>query len=552
MGGDQNTWHLANIWENIAAAIPDKPALIEGDKRYNWAEYTGRAARLAQVYTDHGLNAGAKLAIYSHNSAEYMEAQYAAFKARICPVNINYRYLEAELLHVITNSDSEALIFQARFAPRIAAIRAQLSEIKLYLQVADDSGEHLEGSVDYEQALQAASPMPVIERSGEDIYMFYTGGTTGMPKGVMFNHETFTGAMAGRAFEVRGIEPPTSPEEFGPAALAIHQQDGPPRSIPVCPLMHATGMWIGAMIPHSAGGAIILSDNTKFDPHALWKLIEDEAVSDATIVGDVFAKPMLAALDEARDSGKPYDVSSVNRMSSSGVMWSAEVKAALLGHIDMTIIDSMGATEGGMASSVTTRETAASGETAKFELNETSCVLTEEGKPVKPGSGEIGFVCNGGMVPLGYYKDEAKSAATFKTYAGTRYAITGDYATVEADGSITLLGRGSICINSGGEKIFPEEVEEVLKRHNSVYDCLVVGLPDDRFGESVTAVLSAASGSEIDAETLKEYVRTQLADYKAPRRYVVIDEVPRAANGKADYKAAKAAAVAALDEVPAG
>ena len=545
------TWQMADIWENIAQAIPDKPAIVDGDKRYSWAEYENRAARVAQVLTDHGLKQGAKLSIYAYNSAEYLETQFGAFKARICPVNVNYRYLEAELTHVINNSDSEALVYQAQFAPRVAAIRDQLDQIKLFLEIDDGSGEHLDGAVAYEEALQAAEPMPVIERSDDDLYMLYTGGTTGMPKGVMYDHKTFASRLLAKGFEMRMMEPPTDASGFGPLARQLHELGATPRAIPACPLMHGTGMWIGAMIPHSLGGCVILFNNSHFDPAALWQLAEDEKVTDITIVGDVFAKPMLAALDDAKAAGQLYDLSSLLMMGSSGVMWSTEVKRGLLSHLpQMAIVDSMGSTEGSMGTAITTVANIGDDQTAKFELNPTTRVLTEDGKPVAPGSGEMGLICNGGMVPLGYYKDEAKSAATFKTFDGVRYSIPGDFATVEADGSITLLGRGSACINSGGEKIFPEEVEEALKTHESVYDCLVVGLPDDRFGQKVTAILSMADGARFDEAALAEHVRTKLAAYKAPRAFVLVDTVPRAANGKAGYKAAREIALERL-QVPA-
>lgn len=545
------TWQMADIWENIAEAIPGKPAIVDGDKRYSWAQYENRAARVAQLLTDHGLEPGAKLSIYSYNSAEYMETQFGAFKARVCPVNVNYRYLEAELTHVINNSDSEALVFQAQFAPRIAAIRDQLEQVKLFLEIDDGSGEHLEGAVAYEEALLSTEPMPVIERSNDDIYMLYTGGTTGMPKGVMYDHKSFATALLAKGFEMRMMQPPVDANGFGALIQQLHTLDATSRSIPACPLMHGTGMWIGAMVPHSLGGCVILSDNSHFDPLALWQLAEVEKATDITIVGDVFAKPMLAALDDAKAAGQTLDLSSLQMMGSSGVMWSTEVKRGLLRHLPhMAIVDSMGSTEGSMGSSITTIENIDSDQTAKFEMNETTKVLTEDGKPVAPGSGEMGLICNGGMVPLGYYKDEEKSAATFKTFDGVRYSIPGDFATVEADGSITLLGRGSACINSGGEKIFPEEVEEALKTHDSVYDCLVVGLPDDRFGQKVTAVLSIAEGASFDEAELNEHVRSKLAAYKAPRAIVLVDEVPRAANGKAGYKAAKEIALERL-QVPA-
>ncbi len=545
------TWQMADIWENIAEAIPDKPAIVDGDKRYSWAEYENRAARVAQILTDHGLEPGAKLSIYSYNSAEYLETQFGAFKARVTPVNVNYRYLEAELTHVINNSDSEALVFQAQFAPRVAAIRDQLEQVKLFLEIDDGSGEHLDGAVAYEEALQNAQPMPSIERSNDDVYMLYTGGTTGMPKGVMYDHKSFASALLAKGFEMREMEPPTDASSFGPLVQQLHAAGATGRSVPACPLMHGTGMWIGAMIPHSLGGCVVLFDNSHFDPVALWQLAEEEKVTDITIVGDVFAKPMLAALEDAKTAGQSFDLSSLQMMGSSGVMWSTEVKRGLLGHLPhMAIVDSMGSTEGSMGTSITTVENIDIDQTAKFEMNPTTRVLTEEGKPVAPGSGEMGLICNGGMVPLGYYKDEEKSAATFKTFDGVRYSIPGDFATVEADGSITLLGRGSACINSGGEKIFPEEVEEALKTHDSVYDCLVVGLPDDRFGQKVTAVLSIADGASFDEAELNDHVRSKLAAYKAPRAIVLVDEVPRAANGKAGYKAAKEIALEWL-QVPA-
>lgn len=545
------SWHMADIWENIAGAIPDKPAIVDGAKRYSWSEYEARAARLAQVYTDYGLSAGAKISIYAYNCAEYMEAQFAAFKARICPVNVNYRYLEAELTHVINNSDSEALVYHAQFAPRVAAIRDRLEQVKLFLEIDDGSGEHMEGAVDYETALNAAAPMPVIPRSDDDLYMLYTGGTTGMPKGVMYDHKTFAPALFTKGFEMREMTIPEGAAGFGPLVQALHAAGAANRSIPACPIMHGTGMWIGAMIPHAIGGCVILFNNRHFDPHVLLKLADEEKVTDVTIVGDVFAKPMLAALNEAKAAGSPYDLSSLQMMSSSGVMWSAEVKKGLLDHIEMAIIDSMGSTEGSMGASVTTRENTAIDRTASFEMAETTKILTEDGREVKPGSGEIGLICNGGMVPLGYYKDEVKSAATFRTFNGIRYSIPGDYAIVEADGSVTLLGRGSVCINSGGEKIFPEEVEEALKTHDSIYDCLVVGVPDERFGEKVTAVLSLAKGQTLDEDALYQHIHGRLADYKAPRAFLVIDDVPRAANGKPGYKDARAIALKMLDLVPA-
>jgi fatty-acyl-CoA synthase len=315
-------------------------------------------------------------------------------------------------------------------------------------------------------------------------------------------------------------------------------------SLAACPLMHGTGLWLGVFIAHFFGGAAVTFRNEHFDPDALWRLIEKEKVTTVSIVGDAFAKPMLVALREAQAQGRPYDLSSLKQILSSGVMLSTEVKRGLLEFADLTILDAMGSTEGSMGSNVVSRA-APPGETARFERNPTTKVFNDRDEEVAPGSDEIGMIANGGFAPIGYYKDPEKSARTFRTIRGQRYSFPGDFAKVAADGSLVLLGRGSVCINTGGEKVFPEEVEEALKAHDSVWDALVVGVPDERFGERVTAVLSARPGCEIDEGELLTFVRERIAGYKLPRRLLVVDTVRRAANGKADYKWAKEAALQA-------
>ena len=543
---DTAIWHMADIWEHVADAIPESEAVIFEDRRLSWKDYEDQAARIAQTLTRHGLSQGAKISIYSYNSPEYLVAQFGAFKARMCPINVNYRYLETELAHVINNSDSEAMIFQAAFAPRLEAIRDQLTQVKLFLEIEDGSGEHLEGALSYSEALKTADPMPRIERSDDDIYMLYTGGTTGLPKGVMYDHKTFSKSLITKAMGLRGLPIPEKPADIGPVVAALAAKGLSPRCIPACPLMHGTGMWVGVVIPHSLGGTAILFDNKSFDPEALLQLIQDEKAQEVVIVGDVFAKPLAKSLSAAKAAGRPYDMSSLRMVNSSGVMFSADAKKDILSHMDVTIFDSMGSTEGSIGVSVATRDTIEGDKTAKFQLSPTSKVMTEDGREIKPGSGEVGLLCNGGMVPIGYYKDEAKSAETFKTFNGVRYSVPGDYARLEADGTITLLGRGSTCINSGGEKIYPEEVEEAVKSHPQIYDCLVVGVPDERFGECVTAVMSVVDQGSVDADTVKSHVRTLLADYKAPRHYVITNAVPRADNGKANYKLAKEIALKSL------
>ncbi len=320
--------------------------------------------------------------------------------------------------------------------------------------------------------------------------------------------------------------------------------EDPPVTVVACPLMHGTGMWLGSLAPLLTGGTVITTPQLGLDPDLIWTLVGSHRATDLVVVGDAFARPLLAALDEAERRGEPYDLSSLRQIVSSGVMWSREVKEGLLRHRDMMLVDAMGSTEGSMGSSVSSR--ASGPTTAKFQLAEGVKVFTDEGREVEPGSGEIGKLATSGFVPLGYYKDPVKSAETFREVDGVRYSFPGDYATVEADGSITLLGRGSVCINTAGEKVFPEEVEEAVKRHPAVVDCLVVGIPDERFGERVVAVASFHDDQDVSEPELIEFARDHLAGYKLPKQVLRVPQVQRAPNGKADYKWAKSTALAEL------
>lgn len=532
-------FHFASAWEIVADRVPQRPAIIAGQVHRTWGEYDQRAARLAAVFTEHGLGPDSKVGMYLHNTAEYLEAQYGVFKIRGCPINVNYRYKADELIYLLDNADVEAVVYQASYAMRIWEIRKRLPKVKLFLQVDDGTEALLDGALDFEKAIARSAPMPRIERDPSDVYMLYTGGTTGMPKGVMYPGGEFCGYFVAMGARGRGLEPPTSLAEL-PAYL--DRIEAPPVCLPGCPLMHGTGMWLGAMTPLLSGGTVVLMPKLGFDPDLMFGLVEEHRVTDLVIVGDAFARPMLAALDAAKARGNPYDLSSLKQIMSSGVMWSAETKQGLLRHHDMILADVMGSTEGGMGSSITTRESTT--KTAKFTLNEGVKVFTDDGRLVEAGSGEIGKVATSGFVPLGYYKDPEKSAQTFREIDGVRYSFPGDYATVEADGTITLLGRGSACLNTGGEKVFPEEVEEAVKRHPAVADCLVVGVPDERFGERVVAVASV-SALDCDETALIEFTKDHLAGYKVPRQVVLVDQVQRAPNGKADYKWAKRIALAA-------
>ena len=537
-------FHFNNVWTALSDAFPNRAALICEEKTVTWSQFNDRAARLASLFEKHGVTNGASVGLYMLNCNEYTEAHFGCFKQSICPVNVNYRYRAEELIYLLDNSDSEVVIYHASFAPRITEIKSSLPKIKLYIQVDDGTdNELLDGALDYERALAESAPQPFKPSAYEDRYMLYTGGTTGMPKGVMYDNGALAHWLCIGGYTSRGLAPPSSIADVLEGAQAITDMNAVHRSLPACPQMHGTGMWIGTMVALNCGGTVITQRTQHLDADALLRCVVDNEVTDLTIVGDAFARPILGALDAASAAGKPYDLSRLGQIASSGVMWSSEIKEGLLRHHDMMLNDIMGSTEGSMGGSLSTRQSAA--KTAKFVIADYVKVFNENDEPVAPGSGEMGMVATAGIVPRGYYKDDIKSANTFRTVNGVRYSFPGDFATVEIDGSITLLGRGSQCINTGGEKVFTEEVEEAIKRHPDVEDCLVVGLPDERLGNRVVAVYSQRPGTSLVGEDgLREHVRSQLAGYKAPKQSILVDIVQRAPNGKADYKWAKATAEA--------
>ena len=536
--------HYATIWESIADTIPDATAVVHGEVIRTWAQYDNRAARLAAAYTRAGLGPDSKVGLYMYNGNEYLEAQYGAFKIRGVPVNVNYRYLDDELWYLLDNSDAEALVFHSSLGDRVAQATGRLPKLKLLIEVDDGGAGQVHEALTYDDVVAANEPMERIVRSEDDIYMLYTGGTTGMPKGVMYDMASHVSLFLRSGFPFLGQQVPRSGEQVAPLVEAITAAGNRMVAIPCAPLMHGTGLWLGAFAAHLTGGEVITLTSRTLDPHEVLRTAQARRATSLVIVGDAFAKPLVAAIDEAAQRGDPYDLSSVGVILSSGVMWTAEVKQQLLDRIPQVVLfDAIGSTEGSMGNQMSTRGGPTA--TAKFTQNPTTKVFTEDGREVTPGSDEIGFVAAGGFVPLGYFKDPDKSARTFRTIDGVRYAIAGDLAQVGTDGTLILLGRGSQVINSGGEKIFPEEVEEAVKRVPGVRDCLVVGIDDERFGQAVTAV-AATDGTVIDEADVIAHVKTQLARYKAPKRVVFISEVPRSPNGKADYNAAKQYALDAL------
>ena len=531
---------FASVWEMISDIIPENDALISGDEVISWQDYDLRSSKIATALTNAGLSANSKAGLYLNNSNEYLIGQNAIFKIGGVPINVNYRYVAEELIYLLDNSDSEAVFYHACYSSRIKEIAESLPNIKAWIEVNDGTESHFENAIKYEDLLDTCEPMERIYRDPNTIYMLYTGGTTGMPKGVMYKQGEFL-VFLFRTLKAMGYDVPEDINNLEEQINNFKKDNTFIKSLVGCPLMHGTGMWLGAFLPLLLGGTAITSKNLGFDADQLWNQVEDTKTTNIVIVGDAFAKPMLDALDRASDIGKPYNLTSVKIIISSGVMWSEEVKNGLLKHHDMQLMDTMGSTEGGMGSSISTRDNPP--KTAKFSLNPGVVVIADDGEILQPGSEKVGLIGTSGLVPVGYYKDEKKSAETFKEVNGIRYSFPGDYAKLEHDGTITLLGRGSNCINSAGEKIYPEEVEEAIKRNVEVFDCLVVGLEDQKFGQKVVAVVSVEKNKQINEADLVESTRQFIAGYKLPKKVIFVEEVQRAPNGKANYKWAKNVAI---------
>jgi acyl-CoA synthetase (AMP-forming)/AMP-acid ligase II len=523
-------WNYGDILDALAQAVPgEKAAVIQGDRIITWADFDRRSNNLARRFLNRGLQAGDKVAFYLRNHPAYLEGLAACFKARLTHVNVNYRYVDDELHYILDNSDAALVIYGREFAGHVRALRERSPKVKVWVEVGEGVPV-VDFAVSYEEMAEIGDGRPLgIPRSGDDMLFLYTGGTTGMPKGVMWAHDDHwkTGAQGARPGV--DMQPPKDPAEHAENVRRL----GPGGSVmPCCPLMHGTGLFT-AIAALAGGGTVVLLEGESFDANEAWRVVQQHKVNSLAIVGDAFGKPLLRALDE--EQGR-YDISSVLGIISSGVMWSPEVKRGLLRHNPkMVLTDSFGASEAvGFGRSDTTGD----GETeiAKFTLGESCKVFTEDLREVRPGSGEIGYVARSGPIPRGYYKDPEKTAKTFPVIDGVRYSMPGDFCRVEADGTLTLLGRGSVCINTAGEKVYPEEVEEVLKAHDAVHDALVVGVPDDKWGQMVTAVVELEPDADFDEESIRAHVRDKLAGYKTPKRILVTGIPMRASNGKADYK----------------
>ncbi len=519
-------WNLADVFETIARAQPDAPALIHAGRTTTWAQMDRRANGLAATLLAQGAARQDKVAQYLYTGPEYIESLIATVKAGLVPVNTNYRYGPTELAYLWTNADAVAVVFHGAFVERCTAVRPLAPLVQTWLWVDDGTGPCPDWAIPYETAT-AHNPTPTPwARTGEDLFFQYTGGTTGYPKGVMWHQHDLV-QVIDNVGRVR------LPEQADLQVIVGRLTGRPLRNMPVAPLMHGTGL-LNVLTNLLVGGCAITLSSRSFDPVEMLDTIERERVGSMSIIGDAHAKPMVAALEAQPDR---WDISSLRVVTSSGVMWAAETKAAMLRHNErVVLVDGYGSTEAfGVAVDVTTaanrRKT-----TGRFVASATTKVLADDGSEVVPGSGERGRLAQTGRMPIGYYKDPEKTAATYPVIDGVRYVIPGDWAEVEADGTIKLLGRGSQCINTGGEKVFPEEIEEALKTHPSVADAAVVGVPDERFGQAIVALVEPVPGHAVDESALISHVKSLLAGYKAPKRVLPIPMVGRGANGKLDYR----------------
>jgi acyl-CoA synthetase (AMP-forming)/AMP-acid ligase II len=536
--------NLADLFEAAVDAYPEREYLVADGKRRTYAEMEARANQLAHYLAAQGIGPGDHVGIYSYNSVEWVETAWAVFKLRAIWININYRYVKEELRYLLTNADLKALVFQREFSPLVGELLSELPDLRHVIVIEDgtDAPDPSAESVHYEDALAGQPTERDFEpRSGDDLYILYTGGTTGMPKGVVWRHQDVFYALGG------GTDPTTNTRIEDPGTIVAKGAGGGLVHLPVAPLMHGATQWC-VMGQSFVGSKIVLM--AKFDPHHVWNLVQTEKVNSVMITGDAMGKPLIESL---RDDNIEYDLSTLLAVVSSAALFSAPVKDEFFTQLPHIVItDAIGSSEGGNngMTVVTAGNTAMKSGPTVHLLGQT-VVFDEELNEVKPGSGVIGKIARSGDIPVGYYNDPKKTAEVFITVRGTRYVMPGDYATVEGDGSITLLGRGSIVINSGGEKIFPEEVESAVRSHPDVMDAIVCGAPDDRWGQTVAAIIQPRVGHTAPTlEAIQEHCRTTIAGYKLPRRLHVVDAVERSPSGKPDYT--WAASIVTSGDVPAG
>ncbi len=517
-----SSWNFADVWEVIAHNHPDRPAIVQGDEVVSWQTFDERASLLATWMIDHGVGQQDRVAQYLYNGSAYLESMFAIFKAGLVPVNTNYRYVGDELVHLWNDSGAVGVIYDEAFEDTVAAVRGRVPGVKWWLRIPDQYLAVTNHAGTNHRTPAAVSP--AWDRSGDDIYMLYTGGTTGNPKGVLWRQDDWFGALNNTSLRPYG-------DTTDLDIVASKTETPGPIVLPACPLMHGTGAG-SAMSALSIGGTVVLLPPGRFDARQLLDAVDANAVASLVLIGDAQTRPLLAAIDEDPER---WNLASLRVIVSSGATLSNDVKARL--HAlspDLIVIDALGSSEAlGAASSVS--RSAGDGETGRFQLGPNTRLLTDDGRDVTPGTDEVGRLAVGGRIPLGYHNDPEKTASTFLTVDGERFAVAGDYATLSTEGTIEFLGRGSGTINTGGEKVYPDEVETALKAHPDIVDAAVVGTPDERFGQVVTGLVQLGPGVTLDEESVRESCRASIAGYKIPRLLFPVESLDRAPNGKLDY-----------------
>lgn len=534
-------FNVADLIERVAKHIPNREALVCGERRATYQDLNQHAQQFAVYLMSIGLGKNDHIAIYAYNCIEWAEVLLACYKIGAVPININYRYVEEELHYIFNNADIKAVIYEAQFTERLKNIIPRLPKMQHFIHL-DQDNDVVAGSIYYQQALaidSASVTFPI--RRGDDLYVLYTGGTTGMPKGVVWRQHDIIMALGG------GIDMTTQEAIATPELMAdrcIKENAFYMRSMQLAPLMHGAAQW-GLLRALFEGHTVLMLASKSFDADEVWRMIEREQVNTVLLTGDAMARPMMDALLKSSEGGKPgFNTSSLFVFASSAAVFSPSLKDKYTDVLpNVLIMDNIGSTESGYTGAAVHQKGKADSNAGgpRVSPGRDVVVLDENYTLLQPGSEKQGFLAKGGFIPSAYYKDEKKSAATFITGAdGKRYVIPGDMAIYNADGSITMLGRGSLCINSGGEKIFPEEVEVAIKAHEAVYDCLVVGTPDERFGSAVTALIQLAKGfAEPDLKSIHAACASHIARYKVPKRVYIVDKVKRAPSGKPDYQWAK-------------
>jgi fatty-acyl-CoA synthase len=542
-------FNLAQVSEAVAAAVPDRECIIWRDRRLTYAEVRDRTRRLAHHLQGAGLGSHTErpellghqsgqdhLACYLHNGNEYLETMLGAYKARVAPFNVNYRYVTEELRYLLNDSGATAIVFHSAFAERLAEVLPDLPALRVLLQVDDGTGAPLlPGAVWYEDALAASSAAPLdLDWSPDDLYILYTGGTTGMPKGVLWRQaDIYVGAMGGRNLG-------TGEEWASIDDIVEAARNGGVRLLPAPPFMHGAGHWLAFNAFNSGNTVCIQDDTVGFDADDVWRTIEREHVNILLIVGDAFGRPLVDRLEEVAAAGTPYDLSSMLMVISGGAPLNSTLKDRFLAQLPtVMVMDAVGASETGsqMAHMSAAGKQASTG---TFTPGPGAAIVSDDlTRVLDAGHPDGGWLAQRGRVPLGYLGDEDKTARTFPVIDGTRFSVPGDRARLTAEGMIELFGRDSVTINSGGEKIFAEEVEQALAHHPDVYDVVVAGRPSERWGQEVVAVVQLRAGVEADEDALLAEAATHVARYKLPKAFRFVDEIVRSPAGKADYRWAK-------------